>query len=170
MKQQTGLGIVEIMVAISIIGIAFVALAFSQVYSFRTTGNSQKTAIAKDAASKKMEEIRGVGYETYRTCAASSTNTSCVASGQTVTNQPGYSLAWSITNQPKNPSDLTKTLPTPDVDANGRPKPSLVGVTVTVSWQEGSSPKTYVISSYLSCADAGDFSSTNVPCPKESLR
>jgi type II secretory pathway pseudopilin PulG len=170
MKLQSGLGIVEIMVAISIIGIAFVALAFSQVHSFRTTADSQKTALAKDIASKKMEEIRGLGYGAYRSCVPASTDTSCVASGQTISNQLGYSLAWTITNQPKNPSDLTKTLPVPENDTNGIPKPALVGVTVTVSWQEGSAAKSYVLSSYLSCADAGDFSSTTVPCPTASIR
>jgi prepilin-type N-terminal cleavage/methylation domain-containing protein len=164
MKQQSGLGLVEIIVAIAIIGIAFVALAFSQVYSFQTTGKSQKTAIAKDIASKKMEEIRGLGYGTYKGCASGTTNTTCVTSNQAVTNQPGYSLSWTITNQPKNPSDLTKTV------TLNNPGPPLVGVTVTVSWQEGSSTKNYVLSSYLSCADAGDFSSTNVPCPLASMR
>lgn len=165
MRKQSGLGIVEIMVALSIIGIAFVALAFSQVYSFRATGDSQKTAIAKDIASKKMEEIRGLGYATYKGCVPNSTNAACLTSNQSVTNQSGYSLSWVITNQPKNPSKLTQTLPTPTT-ANPA---ALVGVTVTASWQQGSSTKSYVLSSYLSCADAGDFSSTNVPCPKDTI-
>jgi type II secretory pathway pseudopilin PulG len=170
MKQNSGIGIIEIMVAIAIIGIAFVALAFSQVYSFRVTGNSQKTALAKDIASKKMEEIRGYGYGSFRACPATTPITPpmpCSASGQSVSNQAGYSLAWTITNQPKNPSNLSQTLAAPSA---ADPKPSLVGTTVTVSWQEGAATKSYVLSSYLSCADASDFSSTNVPCPVESMR
>jgi type II secretory pathway pseudopilin PulG len=170
MKQNSGLGIIEIMVALAIIGIAFVALAFSQVYSFRVTGNSQKTALAKDIASKKMEEIRGFGYSSFRACPSSTPITppfACSASNESVANQAGYSLSWTITNQPKNPSDLSQTLSAPSA---ADPKPSLVGTTVTVSWQEGAGTKSYVLSSYLSCADAGDFSSTTVPCPIESMR
>jgi prepilin-type N-terminal cleavage/methylation domain-containing protein len=160
MKGQSGLTLVELLIALAVIGIAMAALISSQILSFKVTRDAQKSSLAKDIASQQIEVIRGYGFGSYMNCPTTSPSSpapACTGS-QSVSNYAGYTLAWSITNAPKNPSNLTQTL--------NLTKPALVGVSVTVSWTGGS----YVLSSYLSCADAGEFSFTTVPCPAESMR
>lgn len=163
MKQRSGLSLVELLVAMSVIGIAFAALISSQVFSFKVTKESQQSSIAKDIASQQMETIRGYGYAVYKNCPSRLTLSNsaapiCSKSGQTISNHSGYTLDWSVTNQPLNPGKTS--------DSITLSPPPLVGVTVTVKWGNES----YVLTSYLSCADAGDSSSTTINCPSDSLR
>jgi type II secretory pathway pseudopilin PulG len=154
MNKQIGLSLVELLIALSVMGIALGALVSSQIFSFRVTKESQQTSLAKDIASQQMEKIRGYGYGSYANCPGTAPGSSAPAcsGSETVSNYSGYTLSWNITNSPAAGLDLSP--------------PPIVGVTVTVSWDDES----YILSTYLSCADAGDFSSTNVPCPIESMR
>lgn len=164
--SQAGLSLIEVLISFSIVSIVFLALAMSQVYGFRTTRDSLEASTARDLASEQIEVIRGYGYASYgkRTGYAGCSTTSpigasndfdegfptCSGIDNSIANFPGYTVSWTIA-----PSD---DIPTTD-------PPALYDVEVTVERDD----LTYVLSSYLSCADAGDLSVTNVPCPEESL-
>lgn len=170
MRESRGLSLIEVMIAFSIISVVFLALAMSQITGFRTTRVSLEASAARDLASRQIEVIRGYGYPTYARqitatgvyagCTTVSPNGSsadvdvafptCRGSDDTISNFPGYIVSWSIA-----PSD----------DVPARDPPALYDVDVTVT----KGTLTYVLASYLSCADAGEFSTTGVSCPRESL-
>lgn len=174
MRTSQGLSLIEVLVAFSIISIVFLALAMSQTTGFRVTRDAIAVSTARDIASRQIEIIRGYGYVTYGRRAATTTTpvyagcatTSPSGSGQdidaagfiprcsgtdnAITNFPNYVVSWSIT-----PSD--------DVPATD--PPALYDVEV----RAGRGNTNYVLSTYLSCADAGELSVTGVPCPRQSL-
>lgn len=160
MKQSEGLSIVELLVSLAIISIVFVALASSQALGFKTTKQSVEMSTARDVASQQMEIIRSYGYFSYLDCPTGepflSIAPACKVEGLTLAEHSGFSLNWEITNAPLNTSGGTIN-PTGGV--------ALVQVDVEVTWDESS----FGLTSYLSCADAGDFSMTEVPCPEGSL-
>jgi hypothetical protein len=134
--------------------VVFGVLASSQVLGFRVTRDSAETALARDLATKQMELIRAYGYGTYKGCpgtAVSQTGIPACSAQNQPTDKAGYTMSWSLTNRPQGIPVLSP--------------PPLVGVNVTVSYRG----KSYVLSSYLSCADGGDYSFTNANCPSESL-
>lgn len=159
MRSQAGLSLLELLIAFVIITIAFLALAMSQVTGLRTTRDALDVSVARDIASRQMEQMRGLGHFYFKDCPATSTSVmACEKSNQAVSGYPGYTLSWRATNQPQNPANTSAALVM-------SPSP-LVSVEVTVAWRG----KTYRLASYLSCADAGELSSTSVACPKESMR
>lgn len=159
MRSQAGLSLLELLIAFVIITVAFLALAMSQVTGLRTTRDALDVSVARDIASRQMEQMRGLGHFYFKDCPATSTSVmACEKSGQAVPEHPGYTLAWRATNQPQNPANTSTALV--------MSPPPLVSVGVTVAWRG----KTYRLASYLSCADAGELSSTSVACPKTSMR
>lgn len=159
MRSQAGLSLLELLIAFVIITIAFLALAMSQVTGLRTTRDALDVSVARDIASRQMEQMRGLGYFYFKDCPSTSASViACEKSGQTVSGNPGYTLSWKATNQPKNPANTSATL-------TMLPAP-LISVEITVAWRG----KTYRLASYLSCADAGELSSTSVACPIGSMR
>ena len=56
MKRQ-GLTIVEVLVALAVIGIIFVVLANSQVLSLRVTSDSQRASTATQVANRAIEQV-----------------------------------------------------------------------------------------------------------------
>lgn len=164
--NNRGISLIEVLIAFAIITIVFVALAMSQVLGFRVTHDSVQVAEARDIATEQLEIIRGFGFPYYQTCpdtdptVGPACQNASFPAGDTVANHNAYTMRWNITNAP--------------VDEAGNPiNPSgtdggvaLVGVEVVVSWRDDS----YVLSTFLSCADADEFSSSTVPCPKGSLR
>lgn len=163
MRRETkGLTLVEVMVALAFTGIAFTALALSQVTGFRVTRTSQEAAIAKDLALHQMELFRSYGFQPFVRCPTFDPEVDgwvgypACSGSETSSDYPGFVVDWALTNRP-----LGTKLMTP---------PSLIEVTITVRWQvrEGDS-KDFVLTSYLSCGDPGEVGSTDVPCPKASL-
>ena len=163
MRQSSGISLVEIIVTFSIIAIAFLALTMSQILGFRVTQDSAQSATARDIATQQLETIRGFGYVFYQDCPTlnptvgpACQNASFPAMDD-VPNHQGYTIWWSVTNAPIditgnaiNPAELT---------------PALVGIEVRVNWDGGS----YDLTSYMSCADAGEFSNNAIFCPSGSL-
>lgn len=172
--KRDGVGIVELLVVIAVIGVTFLAMASSQFLSFKVTRAAQETSGAKDIASRKMEQIRGYGYFTYANCRDGegsvyiSVAPGCQGkitaqndkNGDLLGND-GYTLSWTIDNTPVNPRGGGADLATFST-------PPLISVSVTASWGNGSADN-YSLQSYLSCADAGEFSFTGVPCPAQSM-
>ena len=161
MRRTDGLSLIEILIAFAIISVTFTALMMSQITGFRVTRSSAQASLARDVASEHMYVLRSYGFHNYEDCGVGNTPvdaTSPACSGsQAVPNQNGYTLSWTITNNPTR-SDGTAFNPVVT-------DPHLLGVNVTVSWGDGD----YTLSSFLSCADVGEFSSTSVPCPVSSL-
>lgn len=157
-KMEQGLSLIEVLVALSIISIVFLALAMSQVFGFRTARDSLEASTARDLASRQIEVIRSYGYASYAGCPTSmpSGTVAPICSGsETDTSNPGYTVAWEITNAPPG---IPTTTP-----------PALLGVRVETQYGPQSNRRAYTLASYLSCADAGNLSVTNVPCPETSL-
>lgn len=155
-RRVAGLTIIELMIALAIIGIAFAALAYAQVTGFRVTRSSQGAAIAKDLGMKQLEVIRGLGYGLYRDCPdAGPTEESglppCSGSEADETH-PGFTVHWSITSSP--------------AGVNALDPPALKGVEIHVTWED----TRYDLVGYLSCGDPGETAMTEVPCPRASLR
>lgn len=160
MRKAQGLTIIEVLVSFSIVSIVFLALAMSQVFGFRTTRNSLEASTARDLASEQIEIIRSHGYIAYQDCPTTSPSgastdfdaafPTCSGSDGSTDSFPGYTLDWAIA-----PPDVTRVRVTDP--------PFLLDVEVSVQRDD----LTYVLASYLSCADAGDLSVTNIPCPDD---
>lgn len=158
MKSAQGVSLIEVLISFSIISVVFLALAASQVTGFRVTRDSLDAAAARDLASEQIETIRSHGYAAYQGCPDASPSgasddfdsgfPNCSGSDSTINNFPGYTLTWAIS--------LPDGVPVMD-------PPFLLDVEVTAQRDD----LNYVLASYLSCADAGDLSVTNVPCPDD---
>lgn len=164
-RSEHGLTLIEVMVALVFTGIAFTALALSQVTGFRVTRSSQEASIAKDVAMRQIESFRGYGFHPFVMCPtidpevydpdAYAGYPTCEGS-EAVAEHPGFTVEWALTNRPEGLPQMSK--------------PALIEVKILVDWQGSGSGKEYPITSYLSCGDPGEFATTDVPCPKESLR
>lgn len=160
MRNTQGLSLIEVLISFSIMSIVFLALAMSQVYGFRTTRDALEASTARDLASEQIEIIRSYGYASYQDCPTTSPSgasadfddgfPTCSGSDDTINNFPGYTVAWTIAL----PDDTRVRVTDP---------PFLLDVEVTARRDD----LTYVLASYLSCADAGDLSVTNIPCPED---
>lgn len=152
MRTRRGFTLVELLVAIAVIGIAFTALAMTQLSGFRVTQDAVQTAVARDVATRQMEDLRALGYARLVRCGETD-QPACTAGPAPDEEEPRFLLSWSVSD---------------DLSAIGVPSlapPPLLDVQVEVTWPDGS----YQLGSLLSCADAGASSSTNVDCPKESM-
>ena len=154
--RTAGVTIIELMVALAIVSIAFAALAYSQITGFRVTRSSQGAAIAKDLGMAKLEYLRALGYELYRACpdagpAAGGPLPACEGS-EPGAEHPSFTVRWRITESP---------VGVPALDP-----PALKGVEISVTW-EGTR---YDLVGFLSCGDPGESALTQVPCPSGSLR
>ena len=166
MKTNAGVTLIELVVVIVILGVSFTAMVFSQVLGFKITRESQKASVVKDITTEKIEEIRAYGYFVYENCVGSSSGSPAIASaracsGTEASSYSGYQTDWTITSQPVNPMDITETL-------SGFAAPPLISIEVTATGDNGA--ESYTLISYMSCADAGEFSFTDSPCPKDSMK
>lgn len=149
--RASGFSLLELLVALAMIGVAFGALAYVQVTGFRVTRSSQGAAIAKDLGMKQLEILRGRGYQAYRDC----TDGAAGCSGTEVDDEhPSFSVSWTITDAPAGVKLLSGTEP-----------PALLGVEIQVTWED----TRYDLVGYLSCGDPGKTGTTETPCPRESL-
>lgn len=150
-RAVRGVTIIELMVALAVASIAFAALAYSQITGFRVTRSSQGAAIAKDIGMKRLEELRGAGFETYKHCVDAAATPDCSGSAADA-DHPTFTVHWEVTASPPG---------VPALDP-----PALKGVAVWVTWEDSR----YDLIGYLSCGDPGESATTEVPCPTESLR
>lgn len=154
-RRVAGVTIIELMVALAIVAIAFAALAYAQITGFRVTRSSQGAAIAKDVGMKQLELLRGLGYELYKDCPDGEPVVEGVpgCTGSRVDEEhPSFTVHWAITAAPVGVAELDP--------------PALKGVEIHVTWED----TRYDLVGYLSCGDPGEFATTEVPCPSESLR
>lgn len=151
LASRDGMTLVEVMIAVAIIGIAFVALAFSQVLGFRVTRVSQQTQIARDLATLQMETIRSNGFASYKDCDGSDSAPSDCSGKVASSDYSDFTVSWDMDNSPPGMAAVSA--------------PALVAVTVSVTWHD----QEYALTNYLSCGDPDDESSTTVPCPGETL-
>jgi prepilin-type N-terminal cleavage/methylation domain-containing protein len=162
-RSAQGMTLIEVMVALVFTGIAFTALALSQVTGFRVTRSSQETTIAKDLAMRQMELFRSYGFEPFKRCPTFDPELDgwvgypeC-EDDLLSTEHPGFGVEWEITNNPAGTKVMSP--------------PALIEVNVTVTWNSRvGGAKEFYLTSYLSCGDPGEGATTNVPCPKTSLR
>jgi len=166
MKTSAGVTLIELVVVIVILGVSFSAMVFSQVLGFKITRESQKASVVKDITTEKIEEIRAYGYFIYKDCVGSSSGSPAIASappcsGTETSSYAGYQTSWTVTKEPVHPMDTSTTL-------TGFTAPPLISIEVTATGDNGS--ESYTLMSYLSCADAGEFSFTDSPCPQNSMK
>jgi type II secretory pathway pseudopilin PulG len=161
-RSEQGLTLIEVMIALVFTGIAFTALALSQVTGFRVTRSSQEAAIAKDLAMRQAELFRAYGFDPYDRCPTTSPADEGLVGYPACQDQeasidhPGFVVKWALTNRPEGTKLMTP--------------PALVEVKVTVEWQtRDAGTKEYFLTTYLSCGDPGEGVTTSVPCPQDSL-
>ncbi len=73
--KSSGLTIIEVLIALAVIGVLFAALAVTQVGTFRVTSQSQRASVATQAASKEVDGLSRTvlaDFATYNNCTASS--------------------------------------------------------------------------------------------------
>lgn len=161
--SQQGLTLIEVMIALVFTGIAFTALAFSQVTGFRVTQSSQEAGIAKDLAMQRVELFRAYGFAPFSLCPTFDPADdgwigypNC-EDQEASTEYPAFVTNWTLSNRPQGTKLMTP--------------PALIEVKVTVQWQSrGGGSKEYLMTTYLSCGDPGEGVTTSVPCPTDSLR
>lgn len=163
-RSNLGLTLIEVMVALVFTGIAFTALALSQVTGFRVTSSSQEAAIAKDLAMRQLESFRGYGFDPFVMCPTIDPDVykpdlyagypTCEGE-QTSSEQPRFTITWSMNNRPEGTKLMSP--------------PSLVEAKITVNWDNKGNNREYFLTSYMSCGDPGQFATTDVPCPKDTL-
>lgn len=163
-RSNQGLTLIEVMVALVFTGIAFTALAMSQVTGFRVTRSSQEAAIAKDLAMRQMETFRGYGFDPFVMCPTIDADTykpgtyagypSCEGTEMS-SDHPRFTIDWSLSNRPQGTKLMSP--------------PALVETKITVSWDDKGRTRDYFLTSYMSCGDPGQFATTDVPCPKDTL-
>jgi type II secretory pathway pseudopilin PulG len=158
-RDSEGITLVEVLVAMVFTGLAFTALALSQVTGFRVTRSSQESAIARDLATRQLETFRAYGFDPYVMCPIPPESykpdsyagyPECQGSVSS-TDHKGFTTDWDLSTRP--------------VGTKLMSKPALIEARITVSWDDNE----YHLTSYLSCGDPGEFATTDVPCPVESL-
>jgi prepilin-type N-terminal cleavage/methylation domain-containing protein len=161
-RRNDGMTLIEVMVALVFTGIAFTALALSQVTGFRVTRSSQEAAIAKDLAMYQVELFRGYGFEPFKLCPTFDPADNgyvgypACAATEVSADYPAFDITWALTNHPEGTKLISPA--------------ALVEIKVVVEWTAASGvAKEYFLTSYLSCGDPGEAASTNVPCPTDSL-
>ncbi len=154
-KSERGVTILELLVALVIIAVAFFAIAAAQLGSLSATSNAREISGAKDFGNKQLEGVREkilldvlsadnsrAAWETYADAcpvvqdppAAAGVDALCkgrAAGGR-------YTAQWVLGPE------------------NGAPKASegaLVQVRMKVTWATGESQKELGLMSYLSCVD-----------------
>jgi Tfp pilus assembly protein PilV len=148
--RAAGMTVTELLVALTIIGVAFTALAMAQVTSLQVTRSSSDAATARDAAQQKLELIRAFGYAAFRTCpgtqSALSGAPSC-AGTEVLASNDRFTVSWNVDSNPFGRNQSGQA-------------PALVEARVTVTWHEQS----YELVAFLSCADVDAYSTLHVAC------
>lgn len=150
MLSSLGMTIAELMVALTVIGVAFTALAMAQVTSLHVTRASTDAAVARDAALQKLELIRTHGYAAFRFCPDVQpvlSGAPACAGTEVLASNTRFTLSWvvdSYTESSIQPAQF----------------PTRLEARVTVTWAN----QTYELIAVLSCAEIGTFSTTQVAC------
>ena len=152
-KKSKGVGLVEILIVLAVVGVGFLAiisfLIFSRGVTFQVARNTEAVALAEEA----MEAVRGMRDEGW------TVNIAPLTSGATY-----YPVVaadkWTLSSTDPGPiSNLyTRTVVVEDVgrDGNddivasgGTPDPNTKKVTATVSWTESTQSKQVVLTTYI---------------------
>jgi prepilin-type N-terminal cleavage/methylation domain-containing protein len=89
MSKDQGFTIAEVMIAIAVIGIAFLALAQAQISNMRVSGDSKHAVAAREAVTRKLQSFQERGYRDLKTtCLAGSCDGNAV--------DGIFTLTWSI--------------------------------------------------------------------------
>ena len=152
-KKSKGVGLVEILIVLAVVGVGFLAiisfLIFSRGVTFQVARNTEAAALAEEA----IEAVRGMRDEGW------TANIAPLTSGATyypVVTADKWTLS---TTNPGPLSNLyTRTVVVEDVgrDGNddivasgGTPDPNTKKVTATVSWTESTQSKQVVLTTYI---------------------
>lgn len=152
-KKSKGVGLVEILIVLAVIGIGFLAiisfLIFSRGVTFQVGRNTEAVTLAEEG----IEAVRSIRDEDWTTNIASLTSGTTyypVISGD----------KWTLSTTDPGPiSNLyTRTVVVEDVgrDGNddilssgGTPDPNTKKVTATLSWTEATQSKQVVLTTYI---------------------
>lgn len=148
--RAAGMTITELLVALTVIGVAFTALAMAQVTSLQVTRSSSDAATARDAAQQKLELIRAFGYAAFRTCPGTQPALSGAppcAGTEVLASNARFTVSWNVDSNPFGRNQSGQA-------------PALVEARVTVTWHEQS----YELVAFLSCADVDAYSTLHVAC------
>ena len=152
-KKSKGVGLVEILIVLAVVGVGFLAiisfLIFSRGVTFQVARSTEATTLAEEA----IEAVRGMRDEGW------TANIAPLTSGTTyypVVTADKWTLS---TTNPGPISNLyTRTVVVEDVgrDGNdnivasgGTPDPNTKKVTATVSWTEATQNKQVVLTTYI---------------------
>jgi len=152
-KKSKGVGLVEILIVLAVVGVGFLAiisfLIFSRGVTFQVARSTEATALAEEA----IEAVRGMRDEGW------TANIAPLTSGTTY-----YPVVaadkWTLSTTSPGPiSNLyTRTVVVGDVgrDGNddivasgGTPDPNTKKVSATVSWSEATQNKQVVLTTYI---------------------
>lgn len=92
-RSNTGLTLVEVLIAIVVIAVAFVALTYSQLMNLRVTADSQRASQATQEANEFLEILTQrvlADYASYQACPGDSI---CAGSGIA---RDGYSVSFNV--------------------------------------------------------------------------
>ena len=152
--QQTGFGLIEILIVGAIIGVGFLAiisfLVFSRGVSFQITRNTEATSLAEEGM-EAVRKLRDAGWTANIATQTSGTNYYPVIDGD----PPNWTL--SISNPGLINNLYTRTVVFADVYRDGSDNIASSGtldantkkLTVTVSWQEDARSKKVVLTTYI---------------------
>lgn len=93
LRSGRGLTLVEVLIALVIIAVAFVALTYTQVLNLRVTSDSRQASSATQVANEYLELLTQrilADYAKYQSCPSGD---HCAATGVEV---DGYSVAYSL--------------------------------------------------------------------------
>ncbi len=91
-RSKAGFTLVEVLVAVMVLGVGITAMAASAATVTRMIGRGQKSTRAVQVASQRLEKLRLTAYSTTPKCTAGG-----FASGTAAVNSLGITEAWTIT-------------------------------------------------------------------------
>jgi Tfp pilus assembly protein PilV len=147
-KRQTGIGLIEVLLAVLVIGLGVVGLVKLQGTVFREGGTAKTHAIAAQLARGKLDDLRnfsqlaagaaGVyGYDEIGNNAGGAENTDGslqLPTGNVVVSNTTYNLTWTATAAYY--CGAVGAAPSATNCTPAKPRPDFYAVKVTVSWTE----------------------------------
>lgn len=135
-KDESGISITEIMVAVLIMAIALIAMMYMFQFSIRHTSNAGGRTIAVQLAKAKIEELRGTTFnaidDSYRVSGNTLYTDYLPLSPETFANFPGYTRQSKVRYLTIAGGAFTPY--TTASDTTAIPPTDLIEVTVRVGW------------------------------------
>lgn len=94
-RAASGFSLIEVLLALSLLGMGLLSVVPLYVYGTRTTASSADFGRAGAAAVKKMEQLRAIGFGSLTAGGSLSSN---VTSFFDASSDPAVSVRWTITD------------------------------------------------------------------------